>query len=203
MANSLGLGRSRRQKWAARGADTSSLTTGERKALLEMLKLFEGLEKERETFSPRLQKLTGASATLFSSIQRPKRAEIESSLQQLQWTTAAKVKYQNAPERARFGRNTPVKQAPTWTIWENNPFHYYLDSQQIYNALIQKVQKAQQNVKVTQRSGVFSRGYQSYVWPSQETQKYQQEVAKAEEEITSKVALKLLDWMGQSLQLAQ
>ncbi|WP_043902135.1 hypothetical protein [Candidatus Mycoplasma haematominutum] len=198
-------GKTRRNRRSVSSSSVTALTQGERTAIWELYKLFEELEKAREKLVPKFQQIAKTEST-FSTLKndRPQQSNVETKLKAINWTNQREIKYENPRPRQRLGRAaTPQISWTDWKEWTHNPYSLFLENQQDYNSLISKIQQIKSNLQVQQRRGFFTSGARSYVYPPSSVREEQRKLEEAKSDFSANVAFKLLDWMGQSLQLAQ
>ncbi|CCE66899.1 hypothetical protein [Candidatus Mycoplasma haematominutum] len=181
-----------------------NLTRVEREAFLEMLKLYQKLEEDKDTFVPRLQKIEGVEAKPSTPTKRyPRSTEIEQKLREIDWTTRDEVKY--TLERSRsYGRSARSSSESRWDNWENNPYQLFLDNKSVYDGVVQNVkqaEKARDDYLAAHRlTGLLSIFGGSTTVNSAYSAKavYDRRITAAKSDIALKVAAKLLSWMNQT-----
>ncbi|WP_187286217.1 hypothetical protein [Candidatus Mycoplasma haematominutum] len=182
--------RSRRS--ATEKSKVITLTQHERKAILEMLKLFEKLEKEKANLTPKVNKLDNSTLPLTQTSFRPSLSEIEQNLLQIGWTFQPQVKYEE--NSSRWSRSSTPRR---WANWEHNPYHVFLSSKQDYDSLIRKIQTTQSSLQAQKNKDMLTGGLRRRMILSPEAKKIEAQVEEAKSRIAMKVAAKMLIWLNQ------
>ncbi|WP_043902132.1 hypothetical protein [Candidatus Mycoplasma haematominutum] len=189
----------RRSRRSVQAQEYPKLSQEERESLLEMYKLFEDLEKERNKLAPKFNELDQTSSINLETSNRPNRSELESKLRQLRWSTQSEIEY-TTERAAPYGK---PKIPNSWLDWSKNPYKLFLESSSEYTTLIDKMTKASQDRdRYLQRQlpwGFFS----TLIGPGTVKSTYSaknsfdSKVSAARADFSNKVALKLLVWMDQ------
>ncbi|WP_043902136.1 hypothetical protein [Candidatus Mycoplasma haematominutum] len=195
---SSAAGSARRSKRSTSSSVVASLTQKEREAIWEMYKLFEEIERERKKLIPKFNEIDNSLTITEATKDRPTQSTLQSALAKIQWTTQSKVKWENPAPRAKLGRSASTPTHLSWELWTNNPFKSFMEETD-YKQLKRKIKDLEAQHHQQKRNGMVRRGiYQTAYNPTAQDRLIAQRLETAREEVTSRVALQLLNWMGQN-----